>query len=128
MGRNQHLSIFFVVMKGEYDDLLTWPFKQRVTFCLLAPGNPSSNRTETFVVSTTSVQPHFVTVKLSLLHDDAYLQPDSDSTSFQKPHNEMNIASGCPQFLLQSEVETSTYLINDAIYIKIRVEPGGDSK
>ena len=25
-GRNTHLSIFIVVMKGEYDAILTWPF------------------------------------------------------------------------------------------------------
>ena len=30
MGKNTHLSLFFVVMRGEYDQLLTWPFKQKV--------------------------------------------------------------------------------------------------
>lgn len=41
-------------MKGEYDDLLSWPFRQRVTFSLIAPGKPENNKTETFVVSNKS--------------------------------------------------------------------------
>lgn len=30
MGKGSHLSLFFVVMRGEYDALLPWPFKQKV--------------------------------------------------------------------------------------------------
>ena len=26
IGENTHLSLFFVIMKGEYDPLLVWPF------------------------------------------------------------------------------------------------------
>lgn len=31
MGKGSHLSLFFVVMRGEYDALLPWPFKQKVS-------------------------------------------------------------------------------------------------
>lgn len=31
MGKGTHLSLFFVVMRGEYDALLPWPFKQKVS-------------------------------------------------------------------------------------------------
>lgn len=40
MGKGTHLSLFFVVMRGEYDALLPWPFKQKVkvfTDCVSAP-------------------------------------------------------------------------------------------
>ena len=30
MGKGTHLSLFFVVMKGPYDALLKWPFRQKV--------------------------------------------------------------------------------------------------
>lgn len=30
MGRGTHLSLYFVVMQGEYDHILRWPFKQKV--------------------------------------------------------------------------------------------------
>ncbi|XP_067939738.1 TNF receptor-associated factor 3-like [Watersipora subatra] len=54
------------------------------------------------------------------------IKPDPDSSSFRKPQTEMNIASGCPQFALHSEVESSNFLISDSIYIRVKVEPGGD--
>ncbi|XP_006816126.2 TNF receptor-associated factor 3-like, partial [Saccoglossus kowalevskii] len=29
MGKGTHMSLFFVVMKGDYDSLLQWPFRQK---------------------------------------------------------------------------------------------------
>ena len=34
-GRSTHLSFFLTIMRGEYDALLQWPFKQTVTLMLL---------------------------------------------------------------------------------------------
>ena len=34
-GRGTHLSFFLTLMRGEYDALLTWPFRQTVTLTLL---------------------------------------------------------------------------------------------
>ena len=31
-GKGTHVSLFLVIMKSDYDDLLTWPFKQKVRF------------------------------------------------------------------------------------------------
>lgn len=30
MGKGTHVSLFFVVMRGMYDALLKWPFRQKV--------------------------------------------------------------------------------------------------
>lgn len=30
VGKGTHISLFFVIMKGEYDLLLSWPFKHKV--------------------------------------------------------------------------------------------------
>ena len=30
-GKGTHISLFLVIMKSDYDDLLTWPFTQKVT-------------------------------------------------------------------------------------------------
>ena len=35
LGKDTHLSLFIVVMRGEYDGLLPWPFQQKVTFKLI---------------------------------------------------------------------------------------------
>ncbi|XP_067938701.1 TNF receptor-associated factor 3-like isoform X1 [Watersipora subatra] len=101
LGRGKCLSLFFVLMRGEYDEHLTFPFKQRVTFTLICPSNSELDKHETFV-------------------------PDQDSSSFRKPLTDMNIASGCPQFALHSEVESRHFLVSDSIYLRVKVEPSGD--
>ena len=35
VGKGSHLSLFFVLMKGEFDAVNQWPFKQKVTLMLL---------------------------------------------------------------------------------------------
>ncbi|XP_069743687.1 TNF receptor-associated factor 1 isoform X2 [Narcine bancroftii] len=97
-GRGTHISLFFVIMKGEYDALLHWPFKQKVTFMLL-----DQNSRE-----------HII---------DAF-RPDVSSSSFQRPVGEMNIASGCPTFLPLSKLDSpkQAYLKNDVMFIKCIVD------
>jgi TNF receptor-associated factor 3 len=53
-GKNSHVSFFLVVMQGDYDDLLTWPFKQRVTLCLLDQRTQRNNMADTFRPDPTS--------------------------------------------------------------------------
>ncbi|XP_044128373.1 TNF receptor-associated factor 3 isoform X3 [Bufo gargarizans] len=97
MGKNTHLSLFFVIMRGEYDALLTWPFKQKVSLMLMDQG-PSRRHL-----------------------GDAF-KPDPNSSSFKKPTGEMNIASGCPVFVAQSVLENGTYIKDDTIFIKVIVD------
>lgn len=98
MGKNSHLSLFFVVMRGEYDALLSWPFRQRVTFSLI-----NLNGGE---------------------HVSDSFRPDPNSTSFKRPTTNMNIASGCPLFLrLDLLLDPSNgYLKDDTLFIKISVD------
>ncbi|XP_067939728.1 TNF receptor-associated factor 3-like [Watersipora subatra] len=98
-GKGKCLSLFFVLMRGEFDELLTFPFKQRVTFTLLSPRNQRLNKHVIFL-------------------------PGSDSAPFKKPLTDMNIASGCPTFALQCDVESSDFLISDCIYVRVKVESG----
>lgn len=49
MGRGTHVSFFFVVMKGEYDALLQWPFSERVAFRLINPYNKDESIQESFI-------------------------------------------------------------------------------
>ena len=35
LGKGTHLSFFFVIMRGPYDALLPWPFRQKVTVTLI---------------------------------------------------------------------------------------------
>lgn len=49
-AKNVAMSLFLVIMKGNYDALLTWPFKQKVTFVLLDQ-EFKTNMIDAFVVS-----------------------------------------------------------------------------
>ena len=96
MGRGTHISVFFVVMRGQYDALLRWPFRQKVTFMLLDQDNVE----------------HVI---------DAF-RPDPSSSSFQRPRRETNIASGCPMFCSLAELNNHAYVRDDTMFLKIIVD------
>ncbi|XP_072121169.1 TNF receptor-associated factor 5-like isoform X3 [Mobula birostris] len=99
-GKGTHLSLFFVVMKGEFDSLLTWPFKQKVTLTLLDQGPKKHHIVDLF-------------------------KADANSTSFKRPVSEMNIASGCPRFVSHAVLEggkTGTFIKDDTLFIKVSVD------
>ena len=73
LGRGTHVSFIMTLMKGEFDPLFPWPFKQTVSLSLLAQNGVSQNITQSF-------------------------KPAGGSSSFQLPKLEMNMASGCLWF------------------------------
>ena len=97
MGKGSHLSFFFVVMRGPFDALLQWPFKQKVTLTLI---NQNGKK-----------------------HISDSFRPDPHSSSFQKPgRREMNIASGCPMFIRIDHLLNGGFVKDDAIYVRVVVE------
>ncbi|XP_038668014.1 TNF receptor-associated factor 5-like [Scyliorhinus canicula] len=99
-GNGTHLSLFFVVMKGDYDSLLLWPFKQKVSLILLDQSPKKNHIVELF-------------------------KADANSTSFQRPVSEMNVASGCPKFVSHTVLEggkTATFIKDDTLFIKVIVD------
>ena len=96
MGLGTHISLFFVVMRGQYDAILRWPFRQKVTFMLLDQDNVE----------------HVI---------DAF-RPDPNSSSFQRPRRETNIASGCPMFCSLTELNNHAYVRDDTMFLKIIVD------
>ena len=100
IGKGTHLSLFFVMMQSEQDNLLPWPFKQSVRFTLINQKNPAASITEAFV-------------------------PDAKSASFQKPESHMNVASGFPKFASQSVLQDEEFTLGDTIYIKCQIDTKG---
>ena len=97
LGKNTHMSFFFVVMRGPIDDLLPWPFKQKVTLTLI---NQAGKK-----------------------HVTDSFRPDPHSSSFQRPgRREMNIASGCPMFIRQEHLQNGGFVKDDCIYIRVVVD------
>ena len=98
-GKNTHLSFFVTIMKGECDALMQWPFRHTVTLTLLDQDGVK-NISQAF-------------------------QPEPTSSSFQRPRNEMNIASGCPMFAPLSILNNSSYVKEDTMFLKCEIDTTG---
>ncbi|CAF2310377.1 unnamed protein product [Rotaria sp. Silwood2] len=98
-ARRTHLSLFFVLMRGDYDAVLAWPFSYKITFCLY---------------DQTNNQKHII---------DSF-RPDIKSNSFQRPKSNMNIASGLPKFvpLAAIQQENNPYVRDDCMFIRCIVD------
>ena len=100
-GKGKYISLFFVIMRSQYDALLPWPFNQKVTLMLLDQG---------------STEEHVV---------DAF-RPNPNSSSFKRPVSDMNIASGCPLFVPLNLLESNrSYVKDDTAFVKIIVDTQG---
>ena len=95
-GKGSHLSLFFVVMRGDFDPLQTWPMQKKITMMLLDQGNGD----------------HMI---------DAF-HSDPQSSSFQRPKSDMNIASGSPLFMPLDSLNNRPYIKDDVMFIKIIVD------
>ena len=94
-GRGTHLSIFIVVMRGNFDELLAWPFPLRITYILMDQSNEE--------------------------HVSEAFKPDPRSSSFQKPKSSMNIATGQPLFITLNELDRrpNSYIKDDNMFVKL---------
>ncbi|XP_046855628.1 TNF receptor-associated factor 3-like isoform X1 [Xenia sp. Carnegie-2017] len=95
-GKGTHLSLFFVVMKGDYDVLQSWPFQKKITMMLMDQGNGD----------------HMI---------DAF-HSDPQSSSFQRPKSDMNIASGSPLFMPLESLKNRQYIKDDTLFLKMIID------
>ena len=98
-GKGTHLSFFLTIMRGEYDALLTWPFRQSVTLALV-----NQDKQRDIVQS---------------------FRPEPSSSSFQRPRKEMNVASGCPMFAPLSTLNNPSFVKDDVMFLKCQISTVG---
>ncbi|CAF3365100.1 unnamed protein product [Rotaria sp. Silwood2] len=100
-ARHSHMSLFFVLMRGEYDAILHFPFSFKIIFAL---------------VDQTSDQRHIF---------DSF-RPDVKSSSFERPRSDMNIPSGIPKFVPLTIIrqDKNPYVVNDTMFIKAIIDFG----
>nr|XP_046233053.1 TNF receptor-associated factor 5 [Scatophagus argus] len=104
-GRGTHLSLYVVLMPGDFDALLPWPFKQTVSLSILDQSGAGNHRSLSF-------------------------RPDPTSKSFQRPAAESigNVAVGFSCFVPLSKLETpqeAMYVNNDTLFVKVKVDTAG---
>ncbi|CAF1201287.1 unnamed protein product [Rotaria sordida] len=98
-AKGTHMSLFFVLMQGNYDDVLRWPFEFKITFTLLNHLSPNNNQSKFF-------------------------WPDTKSIAFQCPISNMNIAYGFSKFfpLDLFEQNENHYVKDDRILIQVEID------
>ena len=97
VGKGTHISLFIVVMRSEYDEILPWPFQHYVILSLINLNNPDENIVHRF-------------------------HPGKDSASFKKPEETFNLASGFPQFASVDVLENNAFVRDDTMYFKVELQ------
>ena len=99
-GRNTHLSVYFVMVKGEYDDILPWPFRKKVTFVLIDQQEDPNDREN--VVMSLSTEPKLWNMK------------PVTSENITKP--------GLPKFMSHKKLRERRFIVNDTMFISVKLD------
>ncbi|KAI5626513.1 TNF receptor-associated factor 5, partial [Silurus asotus] len=102
-ARGTHLSLYIMVMRGDFDSLLPWPFHQSVTLTLL---DQSGSRN----------------------HVSCSFTPDTNTESFCRPTADSNAALGFSRFISHNDLEGSqnaVFVRDDTLFIKVKVDTAG---
>lgn len=98
-AQGTYISLYIILMRGEYDPILKFPFDYRVILGL---------------IDQTDKEKHIINT----------LTPDPHSVSFQRPCSEMNVPSGIMEFapLKLLEQENNPYIRDDTTFIKAMID------
>ena len=100
-GSKTHISIFFGLQSGEYDEALSWPFDHSISLKILDQS---------------------ITVSKNKRHCVHQFRSDPTRLPFQKPKtNESNVAAGVPQFAPLLILNNKKYVVNDVMFIQCTV-------
>ena len=99
-AKNTHLSVYVVVMKGEYDAILPWPFLPKVTFTLIDQQEDTSQREN---------------VVMSLKSDPTKVK------NFARPVSDENPGRGFPTFVSHEQLQTRRYIVDNTIFLQVKV-------
>ena len=93
VGEGNQVSLFFVLIKGEFDEHLQWPFTCKVTFKLI---NQTGGR--------------------DIIHT---FQPDP----IKKPGTDDEFACGSPCFVSHMDLKNGSFVKDDTLFIQCEIHP-----
>ena len=97
--RNRYLSVYILLMKGGFDGMLPWPFRQKVTFTLIDQKDQLSSR---FNV----VRSLYVTFSTG--------RPLAE---------EVDESHGIARFISHSNLSLFRYVVDDTLFIHVKIDP-----
>ena len=102
-NKHNYLSVFLVLMEGEYDSLLPWPFHQRITFILVDQLERSAEEKKNIVMELTT---------------------DPTRSSCAKPSGKVvKPIIGFTRFVTHKNLKTRRYIVNDSLLLQVEVHP-----
>ena len=107
-GVNRYISLFFVLMKGQYDAILPWPFRYEVKFTVIDQ-NPDlkqrQNYSKSFILGPNPIQrpkgPLFI----------------AGPTFILRPKSEAKKTRGFNIFLSHEELGNKSYVVDETLFI-----------
>ena len=100
-AQNTHLSVFIVVMKGEYDAILPWPFEKTVKFTLIDQQEDQAKRENVAKRLTSGNYPE----------------------NFARPMTEENVSRGFAKFISHEKLHSRRYLVDDTLFLQVEIGP-----
>lgn len=100
-AKNTYLSVYLVVVEGEYDAILPWPFHQKVSFTLVdqqEESNEKKNITMEFI-------------------SDPSLESCTKPTKAEKP------GIGFTRFISHKNLKTRCYILNNSLLLNVEIHP-----
>lgn len=97
-----HLSIYFHILEGEYDAMLSWPFSNRVTFTLIDQQEIPEDREDIV---------------------DSFRARPKDKECFRRPVEKVNTGYGIAKFISHSKLRKRRYIVDDTIFIQVKIAP-----
>jgi len=99
---NTHLSVYIVVMEGEYDAILPWPFNKRVKLTLIDQQEDPVERENVTMHLTAGNYP------------ESFVRPRKNNTS---------IGRGSPEFVSHDKLHSRRYIVDDTLFLQVEVGP-----
>ena len=100
-GKNTHLSVFIIVIEGEYDAILPWPFKKKVKFTLIDQQEDPAQR-----------------------ENITYVFIPGDYPCFERPtSNENRAGHGFPEFISHEKLHSGRYIVGDTLFLQVEISP-----
>ena len=97
-AKNIPLSVFIIIMKGEYDAILPWHFNKEVKFTLIDQQDKPGKR------------------------DDKTAELIGQNIpSFTRPTTEENIGIGFKCFISHEELKSQHYIVDDTLFLQVEI-------
>ena len=102
-----HFLISIVLMEGEYDDILPWPFSKKVTFTIIDQNKDLKERLNQTVYLRSSVRGE---------------RCPNEIIFSNRPGEKIKAIESNPLFISHKVLQTRRYIVNDTLFLQVDVE------